>query len=157
MSGGISGYASAVTIHNEILATRPDLIAPLYAGYHLHRFGEQPPGEPPITRNRVPVFSMAGGVFNVVYIRGYIDLAADEDSLGEATVDEDGKAAWTLDASLGDALPFDVLSVADLEGYVVEVRDADTATALLDAKVPAMPPFRCNPFSRKALMPSWAS
>ena len=67
-----------------------------------------------------------------------IDLADDEDSLGEATVDEDGKAAWTLDVSLGDSLPFEALSVTDLEGFRVEVRDADTGTALLEAEVPQM-------------------
>ena len=77
-SGGESGYASALTVHNEILATRPDLLAPLYAGFRLHRFGEQPPGEPQITRLRVPIFSLEDGYFNVVYIRGYIDLAVDE-------------------------------------------------------------------------------
>ena len=76
--GGESGYASALTIHNEILATRPDLLAPLYAGFKLHRFGEQPPGEPPITRLPVPIFSLEKNYFNVVYIRGYIDLAVDE-------------------------------------------------------------------------------
>lgn len=84
-AGGVSGYASAVAIHNEILATRPDLLEPLYTGYHLHRFGEQPPGEPPITRSPVPVFSSADGFFNVVYIRGYVDLSVEE---GLCTLDE---------------------------------------------------------------------
>lgn len=77
-AGGVSGYASAMAVHNEILATRPELLEPLYAGYHLHRFGEQPRGEPPITRSPVPVFSTLHGFFNVVYIRGYVDLALDE-------------------------------------------------------------------------------
>jgi len=89
-SGGESGYASALTIHNEILATRPDLLAPLYAGFRLHRFGEQPPGEPPITRLRVPIFSLEDGYFNVVYIRGYIDLAVDE---GLYALDEKSRQA----------------------------------------------------------------
>lgn len=77
-AGGVSGYASAMAVHNEILATRPDLLEPLYAGYHLHRFGEQAPGEPPVTRFPVPVFSSIEGFFNVVYIRGYVDLALEE-------------------------------------------------------------------------------
>lgn len=76
--GGISGYASALTVHNRILAERPELLEPLYTGFHLHRFGEQPPGEPPVTRLPIPVFSVAGGMPNVVYIRGYIDLAEQE-------------------------------------------------------------------------------
>ena len=78
VEGGLSGYSSALTIHNEILRERPELLAPLYRGYTLHRFGEQPPGEPPVTRDPIPVFSAAGGVPGVVYIRGYIDLAVEE-------------------------------------------------------------------------------
>ena len=77
-SGGVSGYASALTVHNRILAERPELLEPLYAGYYLHRFGEQAEGEPPITQVRIPVFSIADGVPNVVYIRGYIDIAEQE-------------------------------------------------------------------------------
>ena len=91
-AGGVSGYASALAVHNEILATRPDLLKPLYAGYYLHRFGEQPPGDPPITRVPVPVFSIAGGFFNVVYIRGYVDLA-----LEEGLCELDAKALEALD------------------------------------------------------------
>lgn len=79
--GGLSGYASALTIHNEILRERPDLLEPLYRGYALHRFGEQPPGEAPVTGQPIPVFSVAEGVPGVVYIRGYIDLAVEEGHL----------------------------------------------------------------------------
>ncbi|MDX1434973.1 MAG: TauD/TfdA family dioxygenase, partial [Gammaproteobacteria bacterium] len=43
-----------------------------------HRFGEQPEGEPPVTRARIPIFSVTEGVPCVVYIRGYIDLAEEE-------------------------------------------------------------------------------
>ena len=77
-AGGISGYASALAIHNTILAERPALLAPLYAGFHHHRFGEQPPGEPPVTVERIPIFSETDGMPSVVYIRGYIDLALEE-------------------------------------------------------------------------------
>ena len=76
--GGVSGYASALTIHNEILRERPDLLGYLYRGFHHHRFGEQPPGEPILTRERIPIFSVANGVPSVIYIRGYIDLAFEE-------------------------------------------------------------------------------
>ena len=78
VEGGLSGYASALTIHNIMLAERPDLLEPLYQGYFLHRFGEQPPGEPPITVERVPIFSVTDGVPSVIYIRGYINLADEE-------------------------------------------------------------------------------
>ena len=77
MSGGVSGYASALAVHNELLATAPELLPPLYEGFRLHRFGEQT-DESPLTHDPVPVFSMCEQHPNVVYIRGYIDLAIDE-------------------------------------------------------------------------------
>ena len=78
LSGGISGYASALTVHNIILEERPDLLAHLYTGFHHHRFGGHGPGEQPVTAERIPVFSVADGVPNVIWIRGYIDLAVEE-------------------------------------------------------------------------------
>jgi hypothetical protein len=78
MEGGTSGYASALAVHNEILATKPELLGPLYNGFHHHRFGEQPPGEPVVTKERIPTFSVTDGVPNVICIRGYIELAVDE-------------------------------------------------------------------------------
>ena len=76
--GGLSGYASALTIHNIIREERPELLEPLYEGYRLHRFGEQTPGEPPVTEVAIPIFSVCEGYPNVIFIRGYIDLAVDE-------------------------------------------------------------------------------
>ncbi len=78
LAGGITGHASALAIHNTILAERPELLAPLYRGYFHHRFGEQPPGEPPVTAERIPIFSVTGDVPSVIYIRGYINLAVAE-------------------------------------------------------------------------------
>jgi hypothetical protein len=83
--GGLSGYASALTIHNIMLAERPDLLAHLYHGFHHHRFGEQPPGEPLVTRERIPIFSVTDGVPSVIFIRGYINLAVEE---GHVTLSE---------------------------------------------------------------------
>lgn len=78
IEGGLSGYASALNIHNIMLEERPDLLAHLYNGFHHHRFGEQPPGEPVVTRERIPIFSITDGVPSVIFIRGYINLAVDE-------------------------------------------------------------------------------
>ena len=76
--GGLSSYASAHAEHDEMLATRPELVVPLWRGFHLHRFGEQLPGEPPYSPVRIPVFSERDGVTTVILLRGYIDMAADE-------------------------------------------------------------------------------
>jgi hypothetical protein len=77
-SGGLSGYASGLTAHNIMLEERPDLVEVLYRGYHHHRFGQQAPGEPLVTEERVPIFSIAEGVPSTILIRGYIDLAVQE-------------------------------------------------------------------------------
>jgi hypothetical protein len=76
--GGLSGYASAHTIYNEILATKPELIEPLFTGFPYHRRGEEAAGEPAITPYRVPVLSESEGELSVVWLRAYIEMAAKE-------------------------------------------------------------------------------
>jgi hypothetical protein len=71
-SGGQSQFASALAIHNEMLATRPDLLAPLYRGFRWHRMGEHGAGEEPVTPHRVPHFSHLGGRLSCRYVRNYI-------------------------------------------------------------------------------------
>ena len=76
--GGVSGYASAHTIYNEILASRPALLEPLFRGFPYHRRGEELPGEPAITPFKVPVLSESEGELSVVWLRAYIEMAAKE-------------------------------------------------------------------------------
>ena len=90
VGGGESSCASALAIHNVMLTERPDLLACLYNGYFHHRFGEQAPGEPLITPERIPIFSFADGVATVIFIRGYIDLAEKE---GHVQLSNDERAA----------------------------------------------------------------
>lgn len=71
-NGGLSIYTSALAIHNQILATRPDLLAPLYRGYRYHLFGEQAPGDPPVTAHEISVLSQRDGFVSARYIPEYI-------------------------------------------------------------------------------------
>ena len=64
-SGGESRYTSGVSVHNKIFATRPDLLEPLYRGFHFWRLGEWP--QEPVTPYRVPVFSECSGKLSVHY------------------------------------------------------------------------------------------
>jgi len=73
--GGESQYASALAVHNQILAERPEYLEPLYRGFHYHRFGEQGPGEAPVTEHLVPVLSAVDGHVSCRYIAGYIHMA----------------------------------------------------------------------------------
>ena len=85
-TGGHSRLVSALSIHNEIAATRPDLLAPLYEGYYFHFFGERPPGAGAISDYKVPVFCHAVGRTSMIWLRGYMTHAAKE--RGEELPDE---------------------------------------------------------------------
>ena len=78
ISGGYSGYVSAISIYNEALRRAPELMPVLMRGFHYHRFGEEEPGQSPVTETRIPVFSFSEGYLSVNYLRAYIDMAADE-------------------------------------------------------------------------------
>ena len=65
--GGLSQLASSLAVHNEILATRPDLLEPLYRGYPSYRRGEHQPGEPAITPYDVPIFCSVNGLGSCRY------------------------------------------------------------------------------------------
>ena len=85
-SGGMSRLASAVAIHNEIAAARPDPLAPLYEGFHYHWFGEQPPGQGVVTDYKIPVFARVDDKLSVCFLRNFIDMGAEE--LGEPFSDK---------------------------------------------------------------------
>jgi hypothetical protein len=74
-SGGFSQYASGLAIHNEILATRPDLLPTLYRGFPYHRRGEEGPEQVPITPYDIPVFSQRDGELSVFMVREIINAA----------------------------------------------------------------------------------
>ncbi len=77
-AGGYSGYVSAISIYNEILRRQPDLMPVLIEGFHYHRFGEEAPGQAPVTEEKIPVFSFQEGYLSVNYLRSYIEMAAEE-------------------------------------------------------------------------------
>jgi hypothetical protein len=74
-SGGYSQWASGLAVHNEILATRPDLMPILYRGFPYHRRGEQPAHQPDITPYDMPVFSNVEGHVSVFMVREIFGVA----------------------------------------------------------------------------------
>lgn len=72
-SGGVSRLASAITIHNIMLAEHPEYLERLYQGFIFHRRGEEKPGDSPVTPYRVPVFSNMDGQVSVRYVRTYVE------------------------------------------------------------------------------------
>ena len=71
-SGGASIIVSGVTVHDEIRRRAPQLLEPLYRGYHYHRLGEEGADEEPSTPYRTPVFANRGGQLSVRYQRAGI-------------------------------------------------------------------------------------
>ena len=77
-NGGESQYASGIAIHNEIMATRPDLLPPLYEGFYYHRRGEEAPGQAKVTPHKVPIFSTVDSVLCCRIVDSYMPAAAKE-------------------------------------------------------------------------------
>lgn len=71
--GGVSLLVSAVTIYNEFLKRRPDLLPRLFDPIATDRRGEVPEGMKPYFQ--IPVFSWHEGRLTVLYQRQYIDAA----------------------------------------------------------------------------------
>jgi hypothetical protein len=76
--GGLSSYVSAAAIHNEIVATRPEYLEPLYRGFRYHRFGAENPGEDPVTPHCIPVLSEKDGFVSARFVPDYVYMAAEE-------------------------------------------------------------------------------
>ncbi len=72
-SGGISKIASSVTVHDEILARRPDLHALLCRDYYRSRQGEEQGGEHRVYA--LPVFATYDGYFTSQYSRTFVEAA----------------------------------------------------------------------------------
>jgi hypothetical protein len=72
-SGGESRVASAVTLHNRLLAADAELTAVLARDFYWTRHGEVPAGKPPWYRQ--PVFSLHEGYFSARGVSSYIRKA----------------------------------------------------------------------------------
>jgi hypothetical protein len=72
-SGGASALVSSMTIYNEMLKRRPDLLPYLFEAMHTDRRGEVPAGEKPW--HDIPVFNWHEGHLSALYARRYIESA----------------------------------------------------------------------------------
>ena len=72
-SGGESLIVSSMTLHNEMLATRPDLLQVLYEPFTQERKGAQRLGAEPFYQ--VPIFSNLNGQVTCRYNRAFIENA----------------------------------------------------------------------------------
>ena len=72
-SGGESFIASSITLYNEILKRRPDLIPAAFLPYPTDRRGEVPAGMKPYFE--IPIFNWYQGKLSAIYLRHYIEEA----------------------------------------------------------------------------------
>ncbi len=74
-TGGFSRIVSSMAIHNEILATRPDLLAPLYEGYY-YAVAEARFTSEPVTNFKIPIFCCIDGIVSCGISRSFMHEAA---------------------------------------------------------------------------------
>lgn len=69
--GGLSSVVSSVTLHNEMLTRRPDLLEVLFEPFPVDRKGEIPAGKGPFYL--IPVCHWHKGELSVMYARDFIE------------------------------------------------------------------------------------
>jgi hypothetical protein len=74
-TGGLSRIVSSATLHNEILARRPDLLEPLYEGYYF-AIAEAQFSDRPVTDFKIPVFCCIDDIVSCGYVRSFMYQAA---------------------------------------------------------------------------------
>ena len=78
-SGGACRLASAHTVHNLMLDYCPGLLQQFYEGFYVRRADSdaEAAGHPPLSPDRVPVYTYSDGWLNSWYVRGYVQRAID--------------------------------------------------------------------------------
>ncbi|MCH7845793.1 MAG: TauD/TfdA family dioxygenase [Acidobacteria bacterium] len=82
-SGGQSKIASSVTVYNEMLKRRPDLVGVMAQPFYLDRKGEIPTGKGPYYQ--MPIFNPYGGYLTTTYSRDFITAAQRFDDVPRLT------------------------------------------------------------------------
>ena len=76
--GGTSLLVSATNLYNTIREERPEVLPTLMRGFQHHRRGQHDPGQPPVTMNRIPIFSFNSGLLHCCYNRNPIEWTVHE-------------------------------------------------------------------------------
>ena len=114
MTGGVSGFASSIAIHNEVVRRDPELAAVLYEPFHWSLQGQEAPGEAPFYQQ--PVFHMNEGYFSLRFVRAQIYGA--EKFAGAPPLSAKQRAALDLLSDVADNSEYSfrmMLAPGDLE------------------------------------------
>jgi hypothetical protein len=91
--GGVSRLVSAATLHNMILADKPDYLKALYDGYYYMSQSVDNEGNAPrVSANRVPVFTRKGDRIQGYYISQVVQRAIDQGGVVYNPVEDDARA-----------------------------------------------------------------
>jgi len=82
-SGGLSKIASSVTVYNEMMTSRPDLVHVLATPFYTDRKGEIPEGKGP--HYQMPILNPYGGFLTTTYNRDFITAAQRFDDVPRLT------------------------------------------------------------------------
>ncbi len=111
-SGGESFIASSMTLYNEVIARRPELLPALFEPFPTDRRGEVPEGMRPWFD--MPIFHWHGGRLTCIYVRQYIESAQQHFAEARRLTRAQVEAMDLLDELLND--PAIHLSMAFLPG-----------------------------------------
>ena len=114
MTGGMSGFASSIAVHNEVVRRDPKLAALLYERFYWSLLGQEQPGEAPYYEQ--PVFHMHDGHFSMRFVRAMIYGA--EKHVGAPPLSVKQRAALDLLCDVADNSPYSfrmMLAPGDLE------------------------------------------
>ena len=98
--GGASLLASSITAYNEVLRRYPERMQALTRGYYHDRRGDHAPGEHPVSRERIPVFSFHNDLLHCCYNRNGIVWA--QAKTGETLTEEEVAALDAIDEIVAD-------------------------------------------------------
>jgi TfdA family taurine catabolism dioxygenase TauD len=100
-AGGESFIASSMTLYNEILSRRPDLVPALFEPFPTDRRGEVPEGMQPWFD--MPIFHWHAGKLSCIYVRQYIESAQKLFPQARRLTREQVEAMDLMDELLNDA------------------------------------------------------
>lgn len=91
--GGVSRLVSAATLHNLILAEKPNYLKALYDGYYYMSQGVDTENSAPrVSTKRVPVFTRKGNTVQGYYISQVVQRAIDLGGVTYNPVEDDARA-----------------------------------------------------------------
>ena len=100
-AGGESFIASSMTLYNEVLSRRPDLLPALFEPFPTDRRGEVPEGMQPWFD--IPVYHHHAGHLTCIYVRQYIESAQQHFAQATRLTRAQVEAMDLLDELLNDA------------------------------------------------------